>query len=76
METWLVELDEGEIHFLAAILEGYDGIATLTRDYQLLEGKTYFKLLVPAGFEQEVEQLLRELRGYAAIGEVRRDLAG
>ncbi|MGQ9477103.1 MAG: DUF4911 domain-containing protein [Candidatus Bipolaricaulia bacterium] len=71
MKTLLVELEEREIHFLGAIIEGYDGIAALSRDYELVDGKTCFRLLVGPGFEEEVEHLLWELRGYARIGEVR-----
>lgn len=74
MRTLLVELEEQDIHFLDAVIEGYDGVATLLRDYQLIDGKSYFKLLLPSGFDEEVEQLLKELREYAAIGEVREAL--
>jgi hypothetical protein len=73
MRTCLVELNEQEIHFLDAIIEGYDGIATLLRDYRLIEGKTYFRLLIPQGFRREAEEVLRELREYAAVGEIRED---
>lgn len=76
MRTLLVELEERDIHFLEAVIEGYDGIAALSRDYELIEGKTFFRLLVGPGFEEEVERLLEELRGYAAIGEVRAALPG
>lgn len=73
METLLVELEERDVHFVSTIIRGYDGIADLRRDYRLIEGKTYFKLLVPPGFRREVEGLLDELRAYAPIGEVRED---
>lgn len=71
--TYLIELDEHDIHFLEAVIEGYDGIATLLRDYKLIRGKTYFKLLVPEGFREEVLRILKELREYAAIGEICED---
>lgn len=74
MRTLLVELEEQDIHFLDAVIEGYDGIATLLRDYQLIDGRTHFRLLVPSGFEHEVEQLLGELKEYAAIGAIREDI--
>jgi len=73
METLLVELEERDVHFVSTIIRGYDGIADLRRDYRLIEGKTFFKLLVPPGFRREVEGVLEELREYASIGEVRED---
>jgi hypothetical protein len=73
METLLVELEERDVHFVDTIIRGYDGIADLRRDYRLIEGRTFFILLVPPGFRREVEQLLNELREYASIGEVRED---
>lgn len=73
MQTLLIELEERDIHFLDTIIRGYDGIACLRRDYRLINGKTYFKLLVSPGFRREVDQLLEELRGYAWIGEVQQE---
>lgn len=75
MTTLLVELEERDVHFLDVIIRGYDGIADLRREYKLIEGRTFFKLLVPSGFRREVEGLLGELREYAAIGEVREDVS-
>lgn len=76
MRTLLVELEERELHFLEAVIEGYDGVAMLSRDYKVIDGRTFFQLLVGPGFEEEVERLLEELKGYAAIGEVRQALPG
>lgn len=75
MKTLLVELEERDVHFLDTIIRGYDGIATLRRDYRLIDGKTYFLLFVSPGFRREVEGLLDELRQYASIGEVREDVS-
>lgn len=74
MTTLLVELEERDVHFVSTIIRGYDGIADLRRDYRLIEGRTFFKLRIPAAFRREVEGLLEELREYAAIGEVREDV--
>jgi hypothetical protein len=76
MRTLLVELEEREIHFLGAVIEGYDGLAMLSRDYEVIDGRTFFRLLVGPGFEEEAERLLEELKEYAAIGEIRQALPG
>jgi len=75
MNTLLVELEERDVHFVSTIVRGYDGIADLRRDYRLIEGRTFFKLLVPPSFRREVEGLLDELREYASIGEVYEDVS-
>ncbi|GEM_PF-1679480 len=69
----LIELDEHDLHFVDTIIMGYDGLAHLRRDYRLIEGRTFFELIVPEGFLEEVKQLLEELRvrGFARLGEVR-----
>ncbi len=70
MLTLLVELEERDIHFLDTIIRGYDGIASLRRDYRVINGRTFFELLTSSGFRQEVEELLEELRPYAPVGQI------
>jgi len=66
-----VELPEGEIHLLDAIISGYDGIAQVRRDWCLHRGRQYLLLLVPSGFREETRQVLEGARGHLAIGEIR-----
>jgi len=66
-----VELPEGEIHLLDAIISGYDGIAQVRRDWCRHRGRQYCLLLVPPGFLDQTRQALEGARGHLAIGEIR-----
>ena len=68
-----VEMDERDINFLATVVKGYDGIAHVRRDWIVREGKRWVKILVPIGFEDEIQQVLHNMSKYIRIGSVRTD---
>lgn len=65
-----VELDSKEVHLLATIMQSYDGIANVRRDYRVHNGKTFFKILVPPDFLEETKHVLESLKPYMHIGEM------
>ncbi len=71
--VYWIETSEDEIHFIDAIISAYDGLANVRREYRIKDGKTYFKVYVGPGLEEEFEELLDQLRKQAAIGDVFRD---
>jgi hypothetical protein len=66
---WLSTTEE-EIHFIDAVVSAYDGLANIRRDWRLQDGKTFFKIYVAPGMEDEFLQLIECLRRAATIGEV------
>ncbi len=71
--VYWIETTEEEIHFIDAIISAYDGLANVRREYRIKDGKTYFKVYVGPGLEEEFEELLAQLRRKAAIGDVLKD---
>ncbi len=68
--VYWVETSEEEVHFIDAIVSAYDGLANVRRDYRVRGGKTYFKVYVGPGLEDEFERLILKLRKKAKIGDV------
>lgn len=65
-----VELDSKDLHLVATIIQSYDGIANVRRDYRVHNGKTFFKILVPPDFLDETKRVLESLKAYIHIGEM------
>jgi|GEM_PF-950617 len=72
-DTWdiYVELEEEDLHFLDAIIQGYDGLANVRREYRAPDGYREFRIMVSPEFLQETIRLLRELRRYIFIGKIK-----
>lgn len=71
---WLATSDS-EIHFIDGILSAYDGLASVRREYRIVDGDTYYKVFVSEGMEDEFLEVLERLRQRADIREVRREEA-
>lgn len=69
---WLAT-DEGEIHFIDAVLSAYDGVANVRREFTVQDGEAFYKIYVSAGMEAEFLDILDRLRTQARIRDVRRD---
>jgi len=66
-----VEMNEKDVHFLEMIIEAYDGVAHLRRDWFMRDGRRFFKILVPPDFEDELKGILENMRAYIEVGEIR-----
>jgi hypothetical protein len=69
-----VEMRERDIYFLETIFKGYDGIAHVRRDWLMRGGRRFVKILVPPGLMDEVLRILRRVKRYIPIGEIRTEL--
>jgi len=65
-----VELSSKDVHLIATIMQSYDGIANVRREYRVHNGKTFFKILVPPDFLEETKGVLESLKAYIHIGEM------
>lgn len=72
--SYFVEMDEKDIHFLGSVVKGYDGIAHVRRDWIVRDGSRWVKILVPPGFEEDVDHVLEHAREFIRIGRIRKDL--
>ncbi len=65
-----VEIDEEDVHFLDAVIDGYDGIANVRREYRVVDGNQHFLLYTSPGLVGFTVARIRELRRYIYIGEI------
>lgn len=65
-----VELEEEDLHFLDAIIEGYDGIANTRREYRVVEGRKEFRILTSPGYVDRTVSIIRDLRRFIFVGRI------
>ena len=72
--TLYVQMAERDIYFLETIIDAYDGIAHVRRDWHAATGERYVKVLVAPDFLDDVHRVIDEARRHVPIGEVRSSL--
>ncbi|MFB6290673.1 MAG: DUF4911 domain-containing protein [Candidatus Bipolaricaulia bacterium] len=65
-----VELEEEDLHFLDAVLEGYDGIANVRREYRVVDGAKEFRILTSPGYLEKTLSVIRDLRRFIFVGKI------
>ncbi|MFB6215032.1 MAG: hypothetical protein ABEI54_04100 [Candidatus Bipolaricaulia bacterium] len=65
-----VELEEEDLYFLDAVIEGYDGIANVRREYREVEGDKEFRILTSPGCLDKTLAVIRDLRRFIFVGRV------
>ncbi len=65
-----VELEEEDLHFLDAVIEGYDGIANVRREYREVEGNKEFRILTSPGCLGPTIAVIRDLRRFIYVGRI------
>lgn len=69
-----VQMDERDIYFLETIMDAYDGIAHVRRDWHMADGQRYVKILVAPDFWDDVHRVIDSVARHVPIGEVRTSL--
>jgi hypothetical protein len=70
--VYWVGTSEEEIHFIDSILSAYDGVACVRREFKLEDGDSLYKVYVTAGMEKEFLDVMKRLRGRAAIRSIKK----
>ena len=65
-----VELEEDDLFFLDAVIEGYDGIANVRREYRVVEGAKEFRILTTPSCLDETLSVIRDLRRFIFVGRI------
>lgn len=65
-----VELEEEDLYFLDAVIEGYDGIANVRREYREVEGDKEFRILTSPGCLDKTLAVIRDLRRFIFVGRI------
>ena len=65
-----VELEEEDLHFLDAVIEGYDGIANARREYRVVKGRKEFRILTSPGYVDQTVSVIRDLRRFIFVGRI------
>lgn len=65
-----VELEEEDLHFLDAVVEGYDGIANVRREYRVRDGEKEFRILTSPGYLDFAVGIIRDLRRFIFVGKI------
>jgi len=65
-----VELEEEDLHFLDAVIEGYDGIANVRREYRVRDGGKEFRILTSPGYLDFTVEIIRDLRRFLFVGKI------
>ncbi|MBS3786878.1 hypothetical protein KGY79_01630 [Candidatus Bipolaricaulota bacterium] len=65
-----VELEEEALYFLDAVIEGYDGIANVRREYREVEGDKEFRILTSPGCLDQTLEVIRDLRRFIFVGKI------
>ena len=65
-----VELEEEDLHFLDAVIEGYDGIANVRREYRETAGDKEFRIYTSPGCLDQTLQVIRDLRRFIFVGRI------
>ena len=69
-----VQMNEQDIYFLETIIDAYDGIGHVRRDWHMADGQRYVQILVAPDFLSDVQRVIENARGHVSIGEVRSSL--
>lgn len=70
-----VQMAERDIYFLETIIEAYDGIAQVRRDWHMVDGQRYVKILTSPDFCDDVRRVLNNVARHIPVGEVRSSLS-
>ncbi len=70
-----VEMAERDIYFLETIMDAYDGIAHVRRDWYVADGQRFVKVLVAPDFWDDVQRVMDGIARHVPIGEVRSSLS-
>ncbi len=65
-----VELEEEDLYFLDAVIEGYDGIANVRREYREVEGAKEFRILTSPSCLDRTIEVIRDLRRFIFVGRI------
>ncbi len=66
-----VEMPDDAVHIVDGVFAAEDGLVNVRREYAFWEGRKLFKLYAAPGAVSEVCRLLREMRRYVPVGEIR-----
>lgn len=70
-----VQMDERDIYFLETVMDAYDGIAHVRRDWYMADGQRFVKILVAPDFWDDVQRVMENVARHVPIGEVRSSLS-
>lgn len=70
-----VEMAERDIYFLETIMDAYEGIAHVRRDWYMADGQRFVKILVAPDFWDDVQRVMENVARHVPIGEVRSSLS-
>ncbi|MCI2424516.1 hypothetical protein LM597_00615 [Candidatus Acetothermia bacterium] len=65
-----IQTNKEAIHFIDGIITAYDGVANVRRDYTIKEGKTYFKVFVADGMDDEFFSIIERCKKYVPITDI------
>ena len=65
-----VELEEEDLYFLDAVIEGYDGIANVRREYRKVDGAKEFRILTSPSCLDRTLDIIRDLRRFIFVGKI------
>lgn len=65
--VYWIGTSEDEIHYIDAVLSGFDGVACVRREFKLENGDSLYKIYVTAGMEAEFLDVMARLRERADI---------
>lgn len=69
-----VQMNERDIYFLETIVDAYDGIGHVRRDWHMADGQRYVKILVAPDFLDDVQHVVANVGRHVPIGDVRTSL--
>jgi len=69
---WLATTED-EIHFIDAVVSAYDGMASVRRDFRMIDGRAMYKIFVSRGMEDEFLDVMKRLRATVAIDDLIRE---
>lgn len=70
-----VQMNERDIYFLETIIDAYDGIGHVRRDWYMANGQRYVKVLVAPDFWGDVHCVIENVSRHVAVGDVRTSLS-
>lgn len=70
-----VQMNERDIYFLETIIDAYDGIAHVRRDWYMADDQRYVKVLVAPDFWDDVLRVIENVGRHVPIGDVRTSLS-
>ncbi|MFW6190770.1 MAG: hypothetical protein ACOC49_03895 [Candidatus Bipolaricaulota bacterium] len=64
------EIEEEDLHYLDAVIEGYDGVANARREYREIRGHKEFRILTSSGYLNKTVEIIRDLRRFIFVGRI------